>query len=95
MKNGGARAGAGRKKGVKLKRTIKLEIAADVYREELRPYLKKVAETLAKMAIGRDIQAIKEYNLRTLGNVKEQVEHSGGVVVELVTYGTKKNKDTA
>ena len=59
--------------------------------EEVVKQKSALVKKLIEKAKGGDIAAIKELLDRTLGKSKEQVEVSGGLIVEVTNYGESKN----
>ena len=86
--NGGARPGAGRKKGQKAAHTLDAakgkELLIKMYLEKIKP----INEALIKKAEEGDIQAIKELHDRVYGRSPQPITgaNGGDFVVKVVNY---------
>lgn len=74
MQRGGARPGAGNKKGNAWGKTKAEKAEIELLKERLAPYAAGVAAALADKALTGDIPAIKEFHERYIGKVKEPID---------------------
>lgn len=86
MAHGGARPGAGHPLGTVNKVTLTKQYLSDMLRDLLLPHAEEIAMALVNKAKTGDAQAIKEYNERTYGKVRDDVHHTGDVQFQGVLY---------
>lgn len=77
MPNGGARPGAGRKKGSKAAHTIEAETYRKILIAEVVKHAVPLAQALVAKGLMGDVPALKEINERTLGKVTDRTEVTG------------------
>lgn len=89
MAKGGARPGAGRKKGSKASHTLKAEqgkaLLIQMYLENIRP----INEALLSKAKEGDMQAIKELHDRVYGKSLQPIQGNidTNVTIKTINYG--------
>lgn len=93
MANGGARPGAGRKKGSKASHTLEAEYYRKVLIQEIIANAEPLAKVLVQKGLSGDIPALKEINERSLGKVKDNVDLTskgkqlGAAVIKIIKTG--------
>lgn len=87
MTYGGARPGAGRKKGSKAPHTLEAETYRKVLIQKIVENAKPLAEALLAKGLTGDVPALKEINERALGKVKDSVDiTSKGEQIKAINY---------
>lgn len=87
MKNGGARPGAGRKKGQKAAHTLDAMATKQLYIEKAKEYALPILEALVAKALTGDVPAIKEFNDRAYGKAPQAITGEAGKPLVVVISG--------
>lgn len=93
MANGGKRAGAGRPLGSKAPHTIQSEALRKYLIDRVISEQEPIITALIEKAKTGDVPAAKELLERSIGRVKEQVEHTGDFGLQTILADImKRNK---
>lgn len=92
MAHGGARPGAGKKKGSKASHTLEAEQVRKLYIEKAREFALPILKALVNKALTGDVQAIKEFNDRAYGKAPQAITGFDGEALRIV-FDTPFKKD--
>lgn len=86
MPNGGKRIGAGRPKGSKAPHTIRTEALRAYVIDRVISEQESIITALIDKAKNGDVSAAKELLERTIGKVRETVEHTGDFGLDAILH---------
>jgi hypothetical protein len=81
---GGARPGAGKKKGSKAAHTLEAQAVKQLYVEKAKQYALPILEALVDKALKGDVGAIKEFNDRVFGKAPQAITGPDGAELKII-----------
>ena len=87
MAHGGARPGAGKKKGHKSGHTLDALAVKQLYIERAREFAEPILQALVAKALTGDVPAIKEFNDRAYGKAPQAITGEAGKPLVVVISG--------
>lgn len=95
MAHGGARKGAGKKKGSKASHTLEAEAVKKLYIEKAKEYALPILEALVHKAMKGDVGAIKEFNDRAFGKAPQALTGADGEALKIIFDQTFKKDESS